>query len=229
MINTCPVCGNINFGYTPVLWNELIAEWQLAKYEVAYIDQQQGFYCVGCGNNLRSMALAAAILRTYNFSGSLVQFVESDSAKALTVLEVNDAGGLTSVLKKLPNHRLVCYPEHDMTCLLFESATFDLVLHSDTLEHVPNPVAGLSECHRILTNHGHCIYTVPTIVDRFTRSRVGLPPSYHGSATDFGGDLVVQTEYGADMWKHALLAGFSSVAIHCIEYPAGLALVARRS
>lgn len=119
------------------------------------------------------MALADAILHIYNFSGSLVQFVESDLAKALVVLEINEAGGLTSALKKLPNHRLVHYPEHDMTSLFFESKLFDLVLHSDTLEHVLNPVAGLSECHRILKNGGHCIYTVPAVVDRFTRSRVG--------------------------------------------------------
>ncbi|MBC7962535.1 MAG: methyltransferase domain-containing protein [Steroidobacteraceae bacterium] len=227
MINTCPVCGNSEFNYAPVLWNDLISEWQLAENEVKYIDRQQGFFCVGCGNNLRSMALADAILRAYNFSGSLEQFVESDSAKTLMVLEINEAGGLTPVLKKLPNHRLVCYPEHDMTCLSFESATFDLVLHSDTLEHVYNPVAGLSECCRVLANNGHCIFTIPVIVDRFTRSRAGLSPSYHGSPTESGGNLLVQTEYGVDMWKDVLLAGFSSITVHCLEYPAGLALIAR--
>lgn len=229
MIKNCPVCGSADFKYSPVLWNELIAEWQLAKYEVAYVDRQQGFSCTECSNNLRSMALASAILRVYNFDGSLLQFVESDSAKALAVLEINEAGGLTPVLKKLPHHRLVCFPEQNMTSLLFESAQFNLVLHSDTLEHVPNPVAGLSECCRVLANNGNCIFTVPTIVDRFTRSRQGLPPSYHGTPTESGGDLLVQTEYGADMWKHALLAGFSSIAIHCLDYPAGLALVAQRS
>lgn len=228
MINQCPVCGNNEFSCRPVLWKELIAEWQLADYEVEYIDRQQGFCCVGCGNNLRSMALAKAILNTCGYWGSLVQFVESEQAAGLMVLEINEAGGLTSVLKKLPNHRLACYPDHDMTGLTFESEMFDLVIHSDTLEHVVNPVAGLSECRRVLKNKGYCIFTVPTIVDRLTRSRVGLSPSYHGSPTESGGDLLVQTEYGADMWKHALLAGFSFVAIQSIEYPAGLALVAQR-
>ena len=95
------------------------------------------------------MALANAILCAYNACGTLVQFVESDFAKTLNVLEINEAGGLTSVLKRLPNHQLIGYPDYDMTNLPFEPETFDLVLHSDTLEHVPNPIAGLSKCRRV--------------------------------------------------------------------------------
>jgi 2-polyprenyl-3-methyl-5-hydroxy-6-metoxy-1,4-benzoquinol methylase len=43
----------------------------------------------------------------------------------------------------MSNHQLVRYPEYDMTNLGFESGIFDLVIHSDTLEHVPNPERGL--------------------------------------------------------------------------------------
>ena len=225
-INICPICSGHDFTFREVLWRELINEWQLSPPEVEYINRQQGLSCVSCGNNLRSMALADAILSSYHFHGSLVEFVKSDFAKTLKVLEINEAGGLSSFLKKLPNHQLVLFPEYDMTKLSFASATFDLVLHSDTLEHVPSPVAGLSECRRVLQKTGRCIFTVPTVIGRLTRSRAKLKNSYHGAQNQKGGDFIVHTEFGADMWRFAIEAGFTSTRIHCLEYPAGLAIEA---
>lgn len=84
------------------------------------------------------------------------------------MLEINEAAGCLPY-NRLPKKR-VRYPEYDMTNLLFQSATFDLVLHSDTLMF-SNPVAGLSECRRVLVENGRCIFTVPIIVGRLTRSR----------------------------------------------------------
>jgi ubiquinone/menaquinone biosynthesis C-methylase UbiE len=94
---------------------------------------------------------------------------------------VNEAGGLTQFLSKLPKHELVIYPQVDMTDMPFPDRTYDLVVHSDTLEHVPKPILGLSECYRVLVPGGYCAFTIPTIVDRMTRSRAGLRHSYHGS------------------------------------------------
>jgi len=222
--SVCPVCGGQNFSYREVLWQELISDWQLSAHEVDYINRQQGVFCMGCGNNLRSMALADAILFAYQYSGTLAKFVGTDLAKGLNVLEVNEAGALTSVLSKLPNHRLVRYPEYDIAHLSIDSATFDLVLHSDTLEHVSNPVAGLSECRRVLVEKGHCIFTIPIIVGRLTRSRAGLKNSYHGSSNQTDNDYTVHFEFGVDMWKLAIEAGFSSVRIHSFEYPSALAI-----
>ena len=225
-VNFCPVCGGGEFLFREVLWPELVSDWQLSALEVDYINRQQGLFCAACSNNLRSMALADAILYAYNFSGTLVQFVESDFAKTLKVLEINEAGGLTSVLTKLPNHQLVRYPEYDMTNLSFEPAMFDLVLHSDTLEHVPDPIAGLSECRRVLVKTGRCIFTVPIVVGRLTRSRAGLKNSYHGTSAQQDNDNTVYTEFGADMWRFAIEAGFTSARIHSFEYPAALAIEA---
>lgn len=222
----CPICGGHEFSYREVLWQELVSDWQLSPSEANYINRQQGLSCVKCRNNLRSMALADAILCSYNYAGTLEMFVTSDFAKTIKVLEINEAGGLSSVLEKLPNHQLVRYPEYDMTNLSFKSASFDLVLHSDTLEHVPNPVAGLSECRRVLVKKGRCIFTVPIIIGRLTRSRAGLKNSYHGAPNQFGGDYIVHTEFGADMWKFAIEAGFTSTRIHCLEYPSALAVEA---
>jgi hypothetical protein len=52
----------------------------------------------------------------------------------------------------------------------------------------------------------------------------GLPPSYHGLPAN-PVDCLVHTEYGADAWKHVVLAGFSESRMIPLEYPAGLAMV----
>lgn len=223
----CHVCGEKNFCYREVLWPQLIIDWQLAPAEADYINRQQGYCCVACGNNLRSIALALAILSSYAYRGPLNHFVETPAAQNLHVLEINEAGGLTSTIKKLAGHQLINYPQHDMTNLSFEKNTFDLVIHSDTLEHISNPIAGLAECRRVLKESGRCIFTIPIITGRLTRSRAGLSGSFHGAANEAGTDLVVQTEFGADMWKFVFEAGFKSATIHCLEYPAALAIEAK--
>ena len=223
----CHVCGSSEFSYTRVLWKELIEEWQLAEYEVDYINRQQGLPCKRCGSNLRSVALAKAITNSYHYEGILSEFIDTPRAKGLKLLEINPAGGLTSILMPLEGHKLVSYPDYDMTKLAIESASFDLVVHSDTLEHVEYPITALSECRRVLSSGGRCIFTVPVVVDRLTRSRAGLKPCYHGSQGETGSDFLVRTEFGSDVWKYVVEAGFQSSTFHCVDYPAGIAIEAR--
>lgn len=222
----CPVCGGEEFSESSVLWHELINAWQLSEDEVAYINRQQGFHCKQCNNNLRAMGLSAAILREFRFNGTLDQFC--GSFRDLKILEINTAGYLTSFFTKLPLHRLVEYPQFDMMNLDIESERFDLVVHSDTLEHVPNPERALAECRRVLRSDGKCIFTVPIIVDRMTRSRAGLAQSYHGQSGVLADDQAVCTEFGVDIWKTVLKAGFCSCEIFSLEYPAALVMIARK-
>ncbi|MEA9598534.1 class I SAM-dependent methyltransferase [Polynucleobacter sp. AP-Sanab-80-C2] len=223
---SCPICGEKKFTENFVLWPELIDAWQLSKTEAQYIDRQQGFHCDNCKNNLRAMGLSAAILREYSFNGLIKQF--SDYHADLAILEINRACNLTSFLQKSPKHKLIEYPEFDMLDLDIQSESFDLIIHSDTLEHVENPERALAECLRILRMGGKCIFTVPIIVDRMSRSRVGLESSYHGPSDMPTNDMKVWTEFGVDVWKLALMAGFSSCEIYAYEYPAALILIARK-
>lgn len=222
----CPVCGGVEFSEAPILWPELIDSWQLSEDEVTYINRQQGFHCRQCFNHLRAMGLAAAILREFNFQGVLDRFCEATTE--LKVLEVNTAGNLTSFFRKLPLHRLVEYPEFDMRNLDIKSDSYDLIVHSDTLEHVPHPERGLSECRRVLRAEGRCIFTVPIVVGRMSRSRVGLAPSFHGQSGVPANDQVVETEFGADVWQTVLKAGFASCEIFSFEYPAAFVVIARK-
>lgn len=222
----CSVCGGKELSTSSVLWPELINAWQLSECEIEYVNRQQGFHCNQCHNNLRAMGLSAAILREFRFNGTLEQFC--DSFSQIKTLEINTAGNLTSFFNKLPSHRLIEYPEFDMLNLNIESKSVDLVIHSDTLEHVPNPERALSECRRILRSDGKCIFTVPVIVDRMTRSRAGLDASYHGQSGVPADDQLVCTEFGADVWQSVLKAGFRSCEIFSFEYPAALVLIARK-
>ena len=222
----CTVCGSDSFAQKDVLWPDLVSAWQLAPDEAAYINRQQGFHCLQCGNNLRMMALAAAIVRAMGFAGTLAQMCMPSSP--MRVLEINTAGLLTQFLKKLPGHALVEYPEFDMMNLALASESYDLVVHSDSLEHVTDPVKGLAECRRVLREAGHCVFTIPVVVGRMSRSREGLPPSHHGQASTATDDQLVRTEFGADAWQFVLRAGFSSCEIVSLEYPAGLAFIATR-
>jgi len=216
----CPCCGSTSILYKPILWDKLIQDWQLSEYETAYINRQQGVYCKRCKVNLRGMAIAHSMMRYANYKGYFIDFVQTRKMRSKKILEINEAAWLTKYLNKIPGHVLASFPEVDMQKLPYQNNSFDVVLHSDTLEHVPNPLAGLHECYRVLAPGGYCVFTVPMVIDRLTKSRTGLPPSYHGSETKNSDDYIVQTEFGGDAWKLAVEAGFSEVRIFSLEYPA---------
>ena len=226
-MNRCVVCGHDELHYVEELSAALIREWELSADEAAYVNRQQGLQCVSCGSTLRCMALATALLRHCGGVGTFEAFSASPTAQRLRVLEINEAGGVSPFLAKWPRHVFVKFPEVDMQHLPHPDNAFDLVVHSDTLEHVPDPVRGLAECRRVLADTGACVFTVPIIVGRLTRSRAGLPPSFHGDPAK-GDGYLVHTEFGADAWTWPLVAGFADCRIVSLEYPAAHALIAVR-
>jgi 2-polyprenyl-3-methyl-5-hydroxy-6-metoxy-1,4-benzoquinol methylase len=211
----------------PVLWPELIAQWRLSPEEAEIIDRREGIHCTTCQSNLRSMALARAVVSLFHGAGTLAETMTARGA-TLRILEVNEAGSLTPFLARAVGHRLVQYPEVDLHTLPFPDGSFDLVVHSDTLEHVERPVRALAECRRVLVPGGHCAFTVPLVVGRLTLSREGMPPSFHGNPNERDPAVMVRTEYGADAWRQVLEAGFSECRIVPYEPPGAIAFVARR-
>lgn len=224
----CTVCGGTEFTAHTVLWPQLIDQWQLSPAEVSYVDRQQGEICASCGANLRSIALANALRAVCGTTHMLRDFVVSADAAHVRILELNDAGTLNPVLSKMPEHVFGAYPQVDLHALPWPDDTFDIIVHSDTLEHVANPVHALAECRRVLKPRGALCLTVPIIVGRMSRGRTGLPKSHHGSPQESGDDYVVHTEFGADAWCFLMEAGYSELTIFPVDYPAALAMVARR-
>ena len=228
-VKICRCCGSVEMTHSSVLWDSLINEWGLSSYEVEYINRQQGLHCIKCHANLRSMALAKAIMKCFNYGGLFKYFVKLPRIQQLKILEINEAGSLTQYLCQNPNHTLASYPQVNLMCLPFPDMSYDLVVHSDTLEHVRHPIQALSECLRVLKPGGFCCFTIPIVVGRLTRTREGLLPSYHGESGSNKSDVLVYTEYGADAWKQLVQAGFDECRIYSLEYPAAQALVGVKS
>ena len=109
----------------------------------------------------------------------------------------------------------------DLTGLSYPDASFDLILTSETLEHIPDLAAALAEIHRVLVPGGRHLFTIPLlpgVATTFPRARLGedgsiinlAPPIRHP-----GGDTgwPVFTEFGADFPAILQSAGFE-VTVH---------------
>lgn len=222
----CSICGGARFSFRKVLWPELIAEWQLSEVETAYVDEQQGRACDDCGANLRVVALGDAVRQALGTDAPLQAFVSASAAAKLRILDINGAAAISQTLARLPLYVRADFPAVDMHALPYGDESFDLVIHSDTLEHVERPVRALEECRRVLAPGGRVCFTIPIIVGRLTRGRAGLAKSYHGDPSVGSDDFIVHTEFGADAWCFVMQAGFTHVAINQVRYPAATALSA---
>lgn len=222
----CSLCGGSSFRERKVLWPELVTEWQLAEHERDYIDRQQGCACDACGANLRIIALGNAIRSVVQTPLPLSHAISRGELTELRILDCNGAESISAMLSALPLYQRIDYPEYDLRHLPFADSSFDIILHSDTLEHVQHPVLALEECRRLLSITGRLCFTIPIIIERLSRDRAGLPPSYHGDASLGRADYVVHTEFGADAWALVHRAGFTNVLLNQVEFPSGIAITA---
>lgn len=245
---SCPACGQTGRLITnAVLWPDLIAEWELSSAWADWIDEREGRTCEHCGSNLRSRQLALALVSSINnelgtTASCLHELCNSPRVTSLDVAEINFVGGLHTFLKKLPQLRYSEFgskepgvPSEDLMCLSYPDATFDLVITSDTLEHVPDIDVALGEISRVLKPSGMHIFTVPVVWDRpATRQRAIidngkvvhlLPPSSHGAKDEF----LVFYEFGADFIKRCEEAGFKVDLIRDEKNPSLVTFITRRS
>lgn len=222
----CTVCGGSQFDRRPVLWKQLIDDWALSPEEADYIDRQQGEYCVNCRSNIRSIALSNAIRAFLSTEGTLIEALSFPELRDYSILEINEAGNLSKFLRTLPGHVFASYPKIDMQAMPYADSSFDLVVHSDTLEHIENPVQALRECRRVLNPGGALCYTVPIVIGRMSRNRAGMPKSHHGNPSVNANDYLVYTEFGADAWTYLTKAGFEEITTCTFAFPAGIAFLA---
>jgi SAM-dependent methyltransferase len=213
----CPICGSAKFYQKEILWKELIEAWGLSEEERRLVDRQQGLCCGECGASLRSMTMAAAMLREFGSHRLFREFVTKDPvAERLSLIEINEAGDLTPYLSQFRHYTFARYPEVDIQALPFGDDLFDVIAHGDTLEHVPDPVLALRECRRVLSKAGRLFFTIPIVPSKLTRRRAGLASSFHGAPDQNAPDYVVCTEYGADFFTDVVAAGFRQITLHTL-------------
>ena len=230
----CDVCGR--FG--PWLYRRRVIPpkleelWGLSPRLAQALARKESSDCAWCGAKLRARRLARVVLDTYHVGSpptpapSVAAWVRASEARSLRVAEINRIEGLHEPLSRLTH---LAYSDfdptptpgvnsEDLTCLTYPDASFDLVLTSESLEHVPDLDAALSEIRRVLVPGGRHIFTVPVLpgVAR-TYPRLRLRPDgtreavapriYHP-----GGDVgyPVFTEFGADLPEILERAGFDT-------------------
>ena len=231
----CDICGK--FG--PWLYRRRVVPeklerlWGLTPRLAEALARKESSDCAWCGAKLRARRLAKVLLETYPIGAAeaacVAEWVRSPVARTLRIAEVNLIGGLHDVIRGLPNLAFSDYVPRatpgelvggvrceDLTRLTCPDESFDLVLTSETLEHVPDLAAALSEVRRVLKPGGRHIFTVPLLP--------GVPLTYartvaraDGTLEHFspeirhpGGDVgyPVFTEFGADFPERLQSAGF---------------------
>jgi hypothetical protein len=220
----CSACGaSGQFQTRVVLPRRLARQWRLSAAQRAAMNIQQGHICDVCGNNLRGRSLADAIVHRLGVDGPLRD--AWTRVPPTSVLEINPAAALTPMLSGATRHVRTAFPEVDMQQLPFGDGEFDLVVHSDTLEHVEDPTLAMRECLRV-AGEGWVVFTTPVLFDRLTRDRSRRTASYHGGDS---GRALVRWEFGADIVALLMSAAANEVSLTHHGYPYACALSCRRT
>lgn len=233
----CDVCGR----FAPILYRrwvvppKLEALWGLSPRAAEALARKESNDCGFCGAKLRARRLASVLLEVYPVgsppspAGSVRDWVRLPEIQTLRVAEINRVDGLHAELARLPG---LAYSEYldgvepgsvvdgvrceDLTRLTYPDVSFDLVVTSETLEHVPDLEAALSEIHRVLVKGGRHLFTVPVapgVPKTFARASLDLDGKVQHYAAPIchpGGDsgYPVFTEFGADLPELLRQAGF---------------------
>ncbi len=221
----CDACGGFGpFQFSPIITDKLANEWSLNKKEQHAFSSRESMFCVFCGCSYRLRALAKAIVieAGKNPKQSLKQLISKTDLQEFSIAEINSAGVLHDILR---HSKKLTYSEYcpvdksvehqDLHNLTYKDNSFDIVLTSDTFEHVPDYEKALGEIYRVLKTGGKHIFTVPMRTDKKTKNRTvlqnGKPKyiekkSYHGSGEP---DYLVWNEFGGDFIHILEKVGFS--------------------
>jgi SAM-dependent methyltransferase len=250
----CSVCGkDSSFSFNSwVIPDDLFAEWNNPTVGRAY-RSRESMFCGICCSSLRVRGFATALLALYGpRTHSVAELVGQSSFRRLDVAEINTIGSMGSLhpfLARLP--RLAFSEYHgprrlgeivkgsrneDVSRLTYGDESFDLVVSSDTLEHVPDFRAALRETRRVLRPGGCHVFTVPINASRATTETRAFidengdvihrrPPLMHGRGAGLyrlipvSKDLLTFTEFGLDLKDHLQTAGFEPEVLRGFDDP----------
>ena len=219
----CFACGALDeqWKHTAIINDELASTWGLSDRLRKSFDARESMFCPVCDCSFRLRLLSEALVSEYGNS-SLKELVKNEFNN-FNIAEINSCGKLHQFLQ---NAKSLCYseygskdldiPSENLEALSYQDNSFDIILTSDTLEHVPNFDVAMSEIHRVLKPDGVHIFTIPVVWSRSTRKRAVLsesgiknllPPSYHGVGQP---DYLVFNEFGYDVIDKVSKLGFDT-------------------
>jgi 2-polyprenyl-3-methyl-5-hydroxy-6-metoxy-1,4-benzoquinol methylase len=239
----CVICGHeASFRFdNEIITPQLKNAWGITDEMADAFNYRESQICSFCGSSLRVRQLCTAIIQTFSeMSGraynSFTDLLEDDGFRRLRIAEINACGALHNYLKQHPN---LCYSEYvpgipcgseyngirceDLQELTYPNDYFDIILTSDTLEHVPEPDKAWSEIRRTLKPGGYHIFTIPVVPSQpVTRQRARLSggrteyltePAYHGG--EWGAeDLLVYTDFAMDVVDALNKLGLSTEVLY---------------
>lgn len=197
--------------------------WGLTPRRAEALARKESLDCASCGAKLRARRLARTVLDLYPVGSppaparSLREWARHPESRCLRIAEINRIDGLHEAIAELP---LLAYSDYreegatadgarseDLTRLTYADASFDLVLTSESLEHVPDLRKALGEIHRVLVPGGRHVFTVPLlpgVAKTFARAVLRADGMVEPRAIPIrhpGGDVgyPVFTEFGADL------------------------------
>ncbi|WP_240907339.1 class I SAM-dependent methyltransferase [Paludisphaera rhizosphaerae] len=236
-VEPCSVCGRrCRMLYRRrVIPPRLVELWGLTERQAEALARKESNDCAGCGAKLRARRMAEVLLDLFPVAGTrladLRTWAGSHEAGELRIAEINRIDGIHEVLSNLarfhsseyvPNVRPGAYVSgirnESLMGLTYENARFDLVLTSETLEHVPELNRALAEIRRVLVPGGLHVFTVPVSPNEaktFPRARLRHDGSFEGLTQEIrhpGGDVgyPVFTELGLDFPEILKRAGFET-------------------
>jgi hypothetical protein len=213
----CSVCGaDTRFALNswilpPTAADEWGAEW------VEPFARRETLLCARCSSSLRVRRLADVLLSHYaETATSIGALVEEPGFRALDIAEINAVGEMHAWLAGLPRLRHSEYGAggEDIQALSYVDESFDLVLTSETLEHIPDWRKAVAETHRILRPGGRHVFTVPLVPTRERTEDVSSRGWHHGRGSGIfrlvgrRGDMLVHTVFGRDLLDELRTAGF---------------------
>jgi hypothetical protein len=154
----CVVCGcHSSFRFDPtIVTQKLQKAWGISDQLATAFNRKESMFCDYCGSSLRIRRLAAVLIETvFERTGrsyeSVKELVTDDEFRRLKIAEINGCLGLHSYLKDHPNLYYSEWAPHArsgelrngvrceaLQCLSYPDNSFDIILTSETLEHLPN-------------------------------------------------------------------------------------------
>jgi SAM-dependent methyltransferase len=185
-------------------------------------DEELGVRCVRCGASPVHWAIGIALSK------------HVPNLKFAEACELSSRGPLTMYLKSharcvalseffpdvspgTEHNRVRC---EDVQRLSYPNESFDVVTHTEVLEHVPDDANAFAEMRRVLRPNGTLLFTVPlsgaATLER-ARLRDGAiehlrPPVYHHDPLKSESILAFR-DYGRDIVERLLAAGFAEAWI----------------
>jgi len=252
----CVICGHeASFRFdNGIITPQLKNAWGITDEMADAFNYRESQFCSFCGSSLRVRQLCTAIIQTLSeMSGraydSFTDLLEDGGFCRLRIAEINACGAFHNYLKQHPN---LCYSEYvpgvpcgseyngirceDLQELTYPNDYFDIILTSDTLEHVPDPDKAWSEIRRTLKPGGYHIFTIPVVPSQsVTKQRARLSggrteyltePAYHGG--EWGAeDQLVYTDFAMDVVDALNKLGLSTEVLYYKQSNKDVAFVFR--